>query len=172
MMTAVTNAPAVAPSPASTDVDEPTDLVELAGGLRFAVARLHRLLRQQDQSGLAPALATALATIKRDGPITLSQLAAQEQVAAPTATKLVDKLADQGLVTRQQDRIDKRVCRVEITGDGREKLESIRVRRTEWLAGRLGDLTPSELARIGDALDVMETLIAPPTPTTSSKTTS
>lgn len=148
-----------------------TDLVELAGGLRFAVARLHRLLRQQDQSGLAPALATALATINRDGPITLSQLAGQEQVAAPTATKLVDKLADQGLVTRQQDEVDKRVCRVQITPGGREKLESIRVRRTEWLASRLGDLTPSELARIGDALNVLETLIAPhPSPKPSKPT--
>jgi DNA-binding MarR family transcriptional regulator len=151
----------VTATPAAQEIDTPPDLVELASGLRFVVARLHRLLRQQDQSGLAPALATALATIKRDGPLTLSQLAAQEQVAAPTATKLVDKLADQGLVLRQQDDNDKRVCRVQITTDGSAKLESIRVRRTEWLAARLGDLPPKDLGRISDALDVLEDLITP-----------
>jgi DNA-binding MarR family transcriptional regulator len=151
----------VTTSPAVNDIDTTTDLVELASGLRFVVARLHRLLRQQDQSGLAPALATALATINREGPLTLSQLAGQEQVAAPTATKLVDKLADQGLVTRQQDDVDKRVCRVQITADGRDKLESIRVRRTEWLAARLGDLPLDDLGRISDSLEVLEGLITP-----------
>ncbi len=147
---------------ATSSVDRTTDLVELAGGLRFIVARLHRLLRQQDQSGLAPALGTALATINRDGPLTMSQLAAQEQVATPTATRLVDQLADRGLVIRRQDESDKRVCHVEITPAGRDALESIRVRRTEWLANRLGDLPPADLRRIGDALDVLEGLIVVP----------
>jgi hypothetical protein len=69
----------------ATETDDPIgpdtgdlDVVELAGHLRFLVARLHRQLRQQDQSGLSPALGAALATISRCGPLTLGQLAANE----------------------------------------------------------------------------------------------
>ena len=149
----------LAPAPSS-----PTDVVELAGSLRFLVARLHRQLRQQDQSGLAPALGGALATISLEGPMTLSHLAAREQVTPPTITKLVDKLAERGLVVRRPDDLDRRVCRVEVTAAGRRQLDSIRTRRTAWLADRLGDLPPADLRRLRDAVAVLEELAAPPPP--------
>lgn len=134
---------------------------DLAGPLRLHVTRLSRLLRQQDQSGFAPALATALATISRDGPITLSRLAAEEHVTPPTVTKLVDKLEARGFVSRQIDPTDRRVCRVTITRAGTKQLESIRVRRTEWLIERLSALPADDLARLVDAIDVLEALSNP-----------
>lgn len=135
--------------------------VELAGPLRLHVTRLSRLLRQQDQSGFAPALATALATIGREGPITLSRLAVEEHVTPPTITKLVDKLDERGFVTRQIDPNDRRVCRVTITPSGVQQLESIRVRRTEWLSDRLSALPPEDLARLDEAVAVLEALTKP-----------
>lgn len=134
---------------------------ELAGPLRLHVTRLSRLLRQQDQSGFAPALATALATIFREGPITLSHLAIEEHVTPPTITKLVDKLDERGFVSRQIDPNDRRVCRVTITTSGVEQLDSIRVRRTEWLSDRLSALPPDDLARLDAAVGVLEALTKP-----------
>ncbi len=138
-----------------------TSPAELAGPLRLHVTRLSRLLRQQDQSGFAPALATALATIFREGPITLSNLAVEEHVTPPTITKLVDKLDERGFVTRQIDPHDRRVCRVTITTSGVKQLESIRVRRTEWLSDRLSALSPEDLARLDEAVAVLEALTKP-----------
>lgn len=138
------------------------DVVEMAGSLRLSIARLARRLRQQDESGLAPALTTALATIYREGPITLGGLAAQEQVAAPTVTKLVDRLEQRGLIVRQPDQTDRRICRVEITPTGLSQLESIRDRRTEWLATRLAQLDPVQIARLHGAVAVLDELTAPP----------
>ena len=135
---------------------------DLAGHLRLVVARLHRQLRQQDRSGLAPALATALATISREGPITLGHLATREQVTPPTITRLVDQLVEQGLVSRQTDDADRRVCRVRITAAGRRRLEAIRTRRTAWLAEKLSDLTPQQVEALHDAVDVLEMLATPP----------
>jgi len=144
---------------------EPTDeVVELAGTLRFLVARLHRQLRHQDHSGLSPSLGAALATVARHGPMSLSSLAAAEQVSAPTVTKLVDKLEARGLVLRKADAADKRVCKVQITVTGRRQLADIRTRRTAWLAGRLHDLPAADLRRLADAVDVLEALIAPVEP--------
>jgi DNA-binding MarR family transcriptional regulator len=138
------------------------DVVELAGHLRFAVARLNRQLRQQDQSGLSATLGAALASIYRDGPLTLSQLAATEQVSAPSITRLVDKLVERGFVTRQVDPDDRRVTRVRITAAGRRQLESIRTRRTAWLASRLAELPTEDVARLDAALAVLDGLAAPP----------
>lgn len=144
---------------------EHTDTTELAGQLRVVVARLARILRQQDQSGLAPTLLAALTTIGRLGPLTFGEIAAHEQVAAPTVTKAVQKLEAKGLVARRPDPDDGRVCRVAITAAGRRQLDQNRRRRTAWLATRLGELEPDEIDRLAAAIDVLEGLTnaeAPP----------
>lgn len=143
-----------------TDVIDP---VALAGSLRFSVTRLARLLRQQDESGLAPTLTAALATIAREGPVTLGVLAAREQVTAPTITKVVEKLEARGFVSRQADASDRRVCRVQVTAAGRRQLEAVKKRRTAWLSGRLKTLSPQELERLAAAAEVLDKLTEAPT---------
>ncbi len=144
----------------------PTDtaVTELANELRFVVAKLHRQLRQQDQSGLSPSLATALATIAREDEITLGRLAAHEQVTPPTVTRIVESLIDLGLVTRRVDEGDKRVSLVRISPAGRRRLDAIRTRRTAWLASRLSELDPQQVESIHSTLAVLESLLLPPTP--------
>src|SRR4051812_41879678 len=95
--------PMARPGVRTSETSTAADPVEVAGHLRMSVARLARLLRQQDESGLSAPLTAALATISREGPLTLGQLAAQERVAPPSITKVVGKLEDRGLVERQVD---------------------------------------------------------------------
>jgi DNA-binding MarR family transcriptional regulator len=135
-----------------------TDPVALAARLRPLVFRLGRILRQQDKSGLPPASLTALAVLDRAGPLTLGDLAAEEQVSPPTITKLVDTLEARGLVERVRDDKDRRVCRVRTTGRGRRQLEASRTRRTAWLATQLHSATPEELEAVANALPVLERL--------------
>jgi len=139
---------------------DPGDPTAIAGRLRYSVFRLARLLRRQDDSGVAPALLTALAVIEREGEMTLGELARQEQVTPPTITKVVGALEERGFVERTRDEQDGRVTRVRTTAKGRRRLETSRARRTAWLATQLGDLSPDELARVADALDVLEHLTA------------
>ena len=143
------------PVPTSTQKVDP---VEVAGHLRMSVARLARLLRQQDESGLSPTLTAALVTISRDGPLTLGQLAARERVAPPSITKVVGKLEDRGLVERRVDQTDRRVTRVEIRPAGREQLEASRTRRTAWLATRLLELADDDLGRLVQVLPILDAL--------------
>jgi DNA-binding MarR family transcriptional regulator len=147
----------VAPDrPSTTEVT--ADPTEVAARLRLPVTRLARILRQQDQLGLTPTQTAALATIGREGPLTLSELAASEQVAPPTVTRVVDKLVAAGLVLRRPDARDRRVCRVELSTAGRRVLETGRSRRTAWLATRLRELPPEDLARLEAAAAVFERL--------------
>ncbi|MGI8756727.1 MAG: MarR family winged helix-turn-helix transcriptional regulator [Acidimicrobiales bacterium] len=141
-----------------------TTVVEVAGRLRFGVTRLARLMRQQADAGLTPTQLAALATIDRCGPLPIGALAVAEQIRAPTATKIVDKLQDAGYVTRSDDPEDRRVKRVGLSAVGRAHLVEVRARKTAWLTARLGDLQPDELQALAGALDVLERLTAPPSP--------
>jgi DNA-binding MarR family transcriptional regulator len=142
----------------------PADQAAVAGRLRQSVFRLARLLRQQDDSGDAPALISALAVIDRRGPLTLGALAAQEQVSPPTITKVVDTLEARGLVERVRDDADRRVCRVKVTARGRRRLDASRTRRTAWLARQIDALPASDVAQLTAALDVIEKLTSAPAP--------
>jgi DNA-binding MarR family transcriptional regulator len=133
-------------------------LQDLANRMALTTTRLARLLRQQDQGELTLTFRAALATIERRGALTLGELAHAEHFAPPTVTKVVNKLADQGLVERTIDINDKRVCRVSITAAGAELLAADRRRRAAWLAGRLAQLTADERGRLAEALDVIESL--------------
>lgn len=137
------------------------DSAELPGRLRLAVTRLNRLLRQQGGSGLTPTKLAHLATIGREGPVTLGELAALEQVSPPTVTKVVKELEDLGLLTRIPDDADRRVVRVALTARGRGRLDESRTRKTAWLVQRLATLDPADLDALLDAIPVLEALTRP-----------
>jgi DNA-binding MarR family transcriptional regulator len=163
-MTSVTRSPARSADttgrPAAAE-----GLVDVADRLRLSTTRLARLLRQQADHDLTPTQLAALATLQRCGPVPVGTLAEVEQVSAPTATKVVGRLHAAGLVERRADPADRRVARVAVTPAGEAVLAEIRARKTAWLTQRLADLSPAELDRIDDVLDVLEHLTAPTTPT-------
>jgi DNA-binding MarR family transcriptional regulator len=151
-------------SPADLAEDLAADPQHLADDLRFRVTRLARLLRQQSDSGLTPTQLAALATLDRRGPISIGALAEEEQIGAPTATKIVDKLAAAGLVERLADARDRRVTRLQITPAGQRLLAELRARKTAWLSSRVAALPDADRATLAAAIAVLDQLAAPPAP--------
>jgi DNA-binding MarR family transcriptional regulator len=95
------------------------------------------------------------------GPLTLTALAAAEQVRPPTITRLVQALERAGLVERLPDAADRRVTRVRATARGRQLLDAGRRARVEFLAGALAGLPRRERTLLRDAADVLGRLIYP-----------
>jgi len=154
----VSRAPArPTPNPASapSGVDD-----ELTTRLRVAVTRLNRRLRQESLAGLSPTQATALGSIDRLGTPTLGELALAEQVQPPTMTRVVAGMEDAGLVARVADSLDRRICRVRLTADGRRTLVRIRSLKNAFLTRRLTSLDPSERASAADLVAFLEHLVA------------
>ena len=133
----------------------------LADRLSMATVRLARMLRQQDEGALTPTMRATLGTIARDGPLTLGELAAIEQVAPPTVTKVVGKLEDAGLVTRTVDGDDRRITRVALSDDGVRWLDIDRARRRDWLTDQVHRLHVDDVDRLAAAVEVIERLTAP-----------
>jgi DNA-binding MarR family transcriptional regulator len=127
----------------------------------MAITRMARRLRQASGTGgeLSPTLAAALATIEREGPLTPSGLAHLEGIQRPTATRVVARLEELGLVTRTPDPSDARVSQVAITRAGATLLKRIRTRKNEYLARRLRELTPAERRTLSEAAAILERML-------------
>ncbi len=138
----------------------PAVVPELADRLGNAALRLARLLRQQDEGVLTPTMRATLGTISREGPLTLGELAAIERVAPPTVTKVVGKLEDAGLLRREHDAEDRRVCRVSLSDAGLGWLAADRKRRRDWLTEQVRALDDDDVERLASAVELIEGLTA------------
>jgi DNA-binding MarR family transcriptional regulator len=135
-----------------------TDLGELAARLRLAITRTARRLRQEAGTDLSPSQTAALATIDSNGPLTPSELASLERVQRPTATRIVARLEEKGLVERAADPADGRSFIVSPTAQGRTLLRKLRTRKNAYLARRLRGLGPEEVTALARAADILERL--------------
>ena len=119
----------------------------------------HRRLRQEAGADLSPSQTAALATIERRGPLTPSELAQYERIQRPTATRVLARLEEAGLVTRAADPADGRSSLVSLSRDGRALLERVRTRKDAFLAQRLDRLDTADRATLERAADILERLL-------------
>jgi DNA-binding MarR family transcriptional regulator len=138
-------------------------LTEIAARLRLAVVRTSRRLRQDANAAegaeLSPTLNAALATISNQGPLTPSELADRERIRRPTATRIVAGLVELGLVTRTPDPSDGRGFLVAVTADGSALLKRLRGRKNAYLAKRMHDLDPEDVATLERASEILERML-------------
>ena len=118
-------------------------------------------MRQQADTGLTPTKLAHLATIVREESLSLGDLAAAEQVAAPTVTKVVRELEKRGLVVRDDDPNDKRVTLVQATSAGVALISQSRTRKDLWLSSRIANLDDDELASLAAAVTILEGFTIP-----------
>ncbi|ADX72138.1 MarR family transcriptional regulator [Pseudarthrobacter phenanthrenivorans] len=136
---------------------EPADADSLAIDLRTAVMRTSRRLRVEATGEIiTPGQYTVLALLNGNGPSTLRALADSEHVQAPSMTRIVNALADQGFVSRAANPDDGRQVRVEITDAGRAVLAEARNQRTAWLAQRVAGLSEEDRQILSRAAHIMQ----------------
>jgi DNA-binding MarR family transcriptional regulator len=142
-----------------TETTSTQDLTEQAARLRLAVNRMARRLRQEANTQLGPASIAALATIERSGPLTPSEVARVEGIQRPTATRILSRLTEAGLVSRTTDPSDGRSSIVQITADGRKTLNRLRKRKTAYLARTMRALPDDDVATLTRAAEILEQVL-------------
>jgi DNA-binding MarR family transcriptional regulator len=134
--------------------------LRIADRLHSAAIHLLRRVRNQDTTtGEGPARLSALSVLVFGGSMTLGQLAAAEQVKPPTMTRIVNGLEQSGLATRIADTKDARRVQIRATDKGVRLLRAARNRRIGYLAQPLGTLTDKERATVGEAVEILETVL-------------
>jgi DNA-binding MarR family transcriptional regulator len=132
-------------------------LDDMARGLHSAAIRLLRMVRREDRAtGISPPRLSALSVLVFGGPMSLAELAAAEEVRAPTMSRIVEGLVKDGLATREADPGNRRKVRIAATAEGKRRLEAGRERRVRALAERLRRLADSERRALARGVEVLE----------------
>lgn len=132
---------------------------EVADRLHSAAIHLLRRARRGDPlTGATPAQLSALSVLM-SGPKTLGDLAAAEQVRAPTISRLAAEMERTGLIRRREDANDARVVRVEMTAKGRRALGKGRDLRIADIEARVRRLEPTEIATLDKAVGIIERML-------------
>jgi DNA-binding MarR family transcriptional regulator len=126
---------------------------ELAHDLRETLGRVLRRLRAEPGPPLGQM--AVLSRLDREGPASISDLAAADRMRPQSMAQTVHELQRAGLVSRRPDPADGRRSFVELTPAGLETLKATRARREDWLTRALDselDADERELVRRALAL--------------------
>jgi DNA-binding MarR family transcriptional regulator len=126
--------------------------------LELSVTRLAHVLLRGGGPGLSRSAASVLHRVAIAGPQRITELAAYESIAQPSATTLVGRLEAHGLLARAQDPDDGRAVLVSITPAGRSLLDQRRRARAATLGAQLDTLDPEERETLADAVPILERL--------------
>jgi DNA-binding MarR family transcriptional regulator len=108
---------------------------ELAHDLRETLGRVLRRLRAEPGPPLGQM--AVLSRLDREGPASISDLAAADRMRPQSMAQTVHELQRAGLVSRRPDPADGRRSFVELTPAGLETLKATRARREDWLTRAL-----------------------------------
>jgi DNA-binding MarR family transcriptional regulator len=133
--------------------------------MRISVSRLARRLRVEQRVGvggpetaLSDIQLAALAALERHQAMTPGELADYEKVQPPSMTRVIAVLEERNLVQRSAHPTDRRQVILTVTAEGRALVTRVRRRKEAWLAQRLQELSPDELATLRAAAPILEKL--------------
>ena len=130
------------------------DTALLAYDLRETLGRLVRRLRREPGPPLGQH--AVLGRLDRDGPASISELAAESHMRPQSMAQTVKDLEEAGHVRRRSDPADGRRSFVEVTPSGRKVLEETRAQREDWLTRALdSELDASEREHLREALRLL-----------------
>jgi DNA-binding MarR family transcriptional regulator len=89
------------------------------------------------------------------GPMRISDIAWQEGIGQPAATRMVARLEALGLVSRDRSTPDGRIVMVALTDQGRAELDTLREQSRRLLREALRDRSPSEVRRMRAASEAL-----------------
>jgi 4'-phosphopantetheinyl transferase len=86
-----------------------------------------------------------ISVLEADGPQPMRVLAEALDVSQASATGIVDRMEQRGLVERRRDEEDRRIVRVALTDEGRTLVEGVAQERQDHMLAMLQEFTDEEL---------------------------
>jgi len=122
------------------------ELVPLIAGERSAFAgRCH-------ERSISMAHLHLMTLLDAHGPLAMGRVAEMLGTGLPTATGLVTRMEDRGLVERLRDADDRRVVLVQLSSGGRQELSVLQATRRRRMAAALEQLSPDQRVLLLDAI--------------------
>lgn len=127
--------------------------------LVVACSRFIRFARRRAEIDESPAVWRALAILNEFGAMRVSDFARHDGLSQPSATSMLRKLKDAGLIEARPDPADGRASLCELSDAGRVRLLDRRTTMGEKLEPVLATLEPEQRAELARAVDTLNRLI-------------
>lgn len=131
-----------------------TDVHDMIAGLRCAGTG--RLVK----AGVSMAHVHVMWLLEHHGDLQMTRLAEMLDVSMSSATGIVDRMEERGLIERARVADDRRVVEVRLTPSGVQALETIEAIKQDRLRDILGRLDTAELAGVAGALAAIRRAVA------------
>ncbi len=155
----VTTLPPDASPDASPELDPVAGVSPNVDRLRLVLVRLARRIRTNSVEAITPSQLAVLATVNRNGPMTVGQIAEAEHVKPPSVSKIVSALERAGLVERRTDATDRRCSHIAVAPGGYAYIDEVRSAGRTWLQSRFAAIDPADADQITAALPALERLL-------------
>lgn len=143
-------------------MSQPIDLEQSAQAVMEAVPPVMHFIRTEMRRHGSPALSVphfrALAYLKRHPGASLSDVADHQGITRATASTMVDRLVQNGLVDRAADPEERRRAVLTLTVAGAELLKSARAATRSRVAEALSRLSPEQVATLTSAMALLHQL--------------
>ena len=147
------------------DHDEQVERLEREVGLLLRRSRrVLRTLATQLHPDVDAGSYAVLVAIARSAPRRLVELAEEFGLDKSTMSRQVSALLRIGLVRRSPDPLDGRAFLLELTDDGRGRLDEVSHERHEDWRTRLGSWSADDIATLADGLTRLAATLNPPGP--------
>ncbi|MFZ2487859.1 MAG: MarR family transcriptional regulator [Anaerolineae bacterium] len=110
-------------------------------------------------SGLSLPQITMLHRLYAQGHCGVSDVADHLEVSNAAASQMIERLVQQGLVTRAEDPHDRRAKQVMLTAAGRQLMDDSIKARVQWMTRLSATLTPQDQAAIVAALPALTSAV-------------
>jgi DNA-binding MarR family transcriptional regulator len=145
-------------SKSSRHLERSERIAYVSSQLLTRASLLTRLLVSRLGGELSRTEAGVLSTLS-GGPRRITELAELERLKQPTMTLLVQRLEQQGLVSREHHADDGRVVLVDLTQAGRAALEDYRAQARAALSAYVAEMSDEQVEALATATETLEQLV-------------
>lgn len=142
---------------ASTNGALDRDLEQLVATLPRRISHLSRVLYRTRGSTLPRGMRSVVFTLAF-GPLRISEIAREEGIGQPAATRMVARLEALGLVQRERGKTDRRIVMVALTDRGHSELDRLRAQSRRLLREALRGRSARGLRRMEAASEALALL--------------
>jgi DNA-binding MarR family transcriptional regulator len=154
-------APSVARATSSTRAGAPASLARAVEESSLAFVDL-TVAAVAAEGGISLPQLRALLALERSGPVNLSGFAASIDSSLPSASRLVGRLEEAGLIVRGVSKRSRREVDIRLTTAGRSALTALRAARRKEIARVLRRLDAASADQLASALESFATAYGQP----------
>jgi DNA-binding MarR family transcriptional regulator len=123
----------------------------------FMGRSMRNFLAHSKKTGVSMMQMGALIGLHRKGASTVSHISEALGISNAATSQMLERLVQQGLISRAEDPHDRRAKQIEITTKGCQALESNLQARQKWLDDLGAALSPAEQTQVTNALNILIT---------------